>query len=36
MENLLGKKVDVVSKKSLRNPILIREIENTKIDLYAA
>lgn len=36
LEKLIGKKVDLVSIKSLKNPILIREIESTKIDLYAA
>ena len=36
LENLLGKKIDLVSKKSLKNPILIEEIERYKIDLYAA
>lgn len=36
MENLIGKKIDIVSKKSLKNPILIEEINNSKVDLYAA
>jgi hypothetical protein len=36
LEKLTGKKIDLVSKKSLKNPILIQEIEQTKIDLYAA
>ena len=36
LETLLGKKVDLVSKKSLKNPILIEEIERSKVDLYAA
>lgn len=36
LEGLLGKKIDLISKKSLRNPILIEEIERSKIDLYAA
>lgn len=36
LEKLVGKRVDLVSIKSLKNPILIREIESTKIDLYAA
>lgn len=36
LEKLLGKKVDLVSKKSLRNPILIQEIERSKVELYAA
>ena len=36
LENLLGKKIDLVSKKSLKNPILIEEIDRSKVDLYAA
>jgi predicted nucleotidyltransferase len=36
LENLTGKKIDLLSKKSLKNPILIKEIEQSKIDLYAA
>lgn len=36
LEHLLGKKIDLVSKKSLKNPILIEEIARSKIDLYAA
>lgn len=36
LEILTGKKVDLVSKKSLKNPILIDEIERSKIELYAA
>ena len=36
LEKLTGKKIDLVSKKSLKNSILIQEIEQTKIDLYAA
>lgn len=36
LENLTGKKVDLVSKKSLKNPILIDEIERSKVELYAA
>ena len=36
LETLTGKSVDLVSVKSLKNPILIDEILNTKIDLYAA
>jgi predicted nucleotidyltransferase len=35
LELLLGKKIDLVSKKSLKNPILIEEIDRSKIDLYA-
>lgn len=36
MENLMGRKVDLVSKKSLKNPALIKEIASSKVDLYAA
>jgi predicted nucleotidyltransferase len=36
LEILTGKKVDLVSKKSLKNPILIEEIERSKVELYAA
>lgn len=36
LESLLGKKIDLVTKKSLTNPILIEEIERSKVDLYAA
>ena len=36
LEELTGKKVDLVSTKSLKNPILKEEIERTKINLYAA
>lgn len=36
LENLIGKKIDLISKKSLKNPILIEEIDRSKVDLYAA
>jgi uncharacterized protein len=36
LEKLLHRKIDLVSKKSLKNPFLIREIERSKVDLYAA
>ena len=36
LEQTLGKKVDLVVEKSLKNPILKEEIYHTKIDLYAA
>jgi hypothetical protein len=36
LQNLTGKKVDLVLKNSLRNPILIEEIERSKIELFAA
>jgi predicted nucleotidyltransferase len=36
LENLMGKKIDLVTKKSLKNPVLIEEIQRSKVDLYAA
>lgn len=36
LERLMGKKIDLVSKKSLKNPILIEEIDRSKVELYAA
>ena len=33
---LLGREIDLISKKSLKNPILIEEISSTKVELYAA
>lgn len=36
LEKLMGKKIDLVSKKSLKNPILIEEIDRSKVELYAA
>lgn len=36
LETLIGKKIDLVSRKSLKNPILIEEIDRSKVDLYAA
>ncbi len=36
LENIFGKKVDLISKRALKNPILKAEIERSKIDLYAA
>jgi predicted nucleotidyltransferase len=36
LEKLLNKKIDLVSIKSLKNPILIKEIEGSKLELYAA
>ena len=35
-EALLGKRVDLVSRKSLTNPILLQEIDRSKVALYAA
>ncbi|MCB0759993.1 MAG: nucleotidyltransferase domain-containing protein [Flavobacteriales bacterium] len=36
LEQIVGRKIDIVSSKSLRNPVLKEEINRTKIDLYAA
>jgi predicted nucleotidyltransferase len=36
LENILGRKVGLISIKSLKNPILIDDIERSKIVLYAA
>jgi predicted nucleotidyltransferase len=36
LERLLNKKVDLISIKSLKNPILIEDIERSKVVLYAA
>jgi predicted nucleotidyltransferase len=36
LEKILNKKVDLVSNKSLKNPILIQEILHSKVQLYAA
>jgi predicted nucleotidyltransferase len=36
LEILFGKEIDLVSVKSLKNPVLIQEIESTKVNLYAA
>jgi predicted nucleotidyltransferase len=36
LENLLERKVDLVTRKSLKNPVLISEINQSKTDLYAA
>lgn len=36
LENILGKKIDLVALKSIKNPILKDEINKSKIDLYAA
>uniref|UniRef100_UPI004048AA77 nucleotidyltransferase family protein n=1 Tax=Roseivirga sp. TaxID=1964215 RepID=UPI004048AA77 len=34
LNTLFSRKVDLVSEKSLKNPILIDEIKNSKITLY--
>ena len=36
LEELLGRKVDLVSEKSVKNPVLVKEIMETRIPLYEA
>lgn len=36
LQDILKWKIDLISSKSLKNPILKEEIYQTKIDLYAA
>jgi predicted nucleotidyltransferase len=36
LEKLLERIVDLVTKKSLKNPIIIEQIDRFKIDLYVA
>ena len=36
LERILDRKVDLVSSRSLKNPILREEIYQSKVDLYAA
>ncbi|SNS48943.1 hypothetical protein SAMN05421640_0360 [Ekhidna lutea] len=36
LENILNKEVDLVSERSLKNPILIKNIEESKVMLYEA
>ena len=36
LQEILDRKVDLVSSKSLKNPILKEEVYQSKVDLYAA
>ncbi len=36
LENIFQRKVDLVSVKSIKNPVLKEEIYSSKVDLYAA
>jgi hypothetical protein len=36
LEKLFGRKVDLLSYRALKNPIMKQEIEKSKISLYAA
>ncbi|GAB4133958.1 MAG: hypothetical protein Fur0041_06590 [Bacteroidia bacterium] len=34
LEKITGRRVDLISEKSLRNPVFIEEISKSRIDLY--
>lgn len=36
LQDILNRKVDLVSSKSLKNPVLKEEVYQSKVDLYAA
>jgi len=36
LEEMLDRKVDLVSEKSVKNPVLVKEIMETRIPLYEA
>jgi predicted nucleotidyltransferase len=36
LQSILNRKVDLVSRKSLKNPILKEDVYRSKVDLYAA
>jgi predicted nucleotidyltransferase len=36
LQEILNRKVDLVSSKSLKNPVLKEEVYQSKVDLYAA
>ncbi|EPR68135.1 nucleotidyltransferase family protein [Cyclobacterium qasimii] len=36
LQNILNRKVDLVSSKSIKNPVLKEEVYQTKVELYAA
>ncbi|WP_317195988.1 hypothetical protein [Litoribacter ruber] len=36
LQKILNRKVDLVSSKSLKNPILKEEVYQSKVDLFAA
>ncbi|TAL62926.1 MAG: nucleotidyltransferase domain-containing protein [Bacteroidetes bacterium] len=36
LENILHRKIDLVTQKSLRNPVFIRVINRTRIPVYTA
>ena len=36
LENLYQRKVDLISYRVIKNPIFLKEIDETKVELYAA
>ncbi len=36
LQEILNRKVDLVSSRSLKNPVLKKEVYQSKVDLYAA
>ncbi|GAB3004324.1 hypothetical protein GCM10027284_22660 [Cyclobacterium sediminis] len=36
LQNISNRKVDLVSSKSMKNPVLKEEVYQTKVELYAA
>tara|TARA_R110002096_G_scaffold158739_11_gene324240 strand:+ start:4131 stop:4337 length:207 start_codon:yes stop_codon:yes gene_type:complete len=36
LQNISNRKVDLVSSKSIKNPVLKEEVYQTKVELYAA
>lgn len=36
LENFFSRKVDLLSYKALKNPVMIEEVEKSKVALYAA
>ncbi len=36
LEDLFGKSIDLICSNELKNPVLLSEIENSKVELYAA
>lgn len=36
LQQLFGREIDLISEKSLKNPILIQEINKTKVSVYEA
>jgi uncharacterized protein len=36
LQQLFGREIDLISEKSLKNPVLIQEINKTKVPVYEA